>query len=237
MALITYAPFVDRVSGRLLNGSTTFSSNNGQGVIRYQGSVSNPNTVDQQAIRNIFSSLTKGWQLLTGAQRSAWSAWAVDHPVTNRLGRVVARTGLTAYVQVNSYMMMRGNVPGTTPPSQPTPTGVGIISNLIVAVTAGTVSVDFDGPAEYPAGSTWLVRMTRVLDSPALNPGSSLYRLWAGVNAQSFVSTADGTLTINTASLKYPVSDGDLVGISVSVVSAEGLESLESRDVVGVTAV
>src|SRR3990170_2221599 len=95
------------VSGKV--GGNVFSRNRFGAYIRARVVPVNPNTVFQQDVRGRFGTLTNRWNnVLTAAQRTAWTVYAQTVPVTNRLGLGINLTGLNWYLASNALRSQAG---------------------------------------------------------------------------------------------------------------------------------
>lgn len=97
-----------QASGSL--GGTTFSHNSAGMYMRSRSIPTNPNTSQQQTIRNAVSLLANRWTtILTEQQRDAWRLWAANVPQTNRLGDQFFLSGQQAYIQNNAPKLQASN--------------------------------------------------------------------------------------------------------------------------------
>ena len=97
---------VTQASGSI--GGVTASRNRGGMYFRARSVPTNPNTPQQQAVRNNFAALTAGWSLLTPAQRTAWSVYAANTPIINPLGDTIYLTGQQMYIRCNAARKQAG---------------------------------------------------------------------------------------------------------------------------------
>jgi hypothetical protein len=87
-------------SGKI--GGAVYSYNRGGVYIRAWRKPTNPNTSQQQAVRDALSLLqTRFANTLTAAQRLAWNTFATNVPITGALGDSVTLTGQQWYVKAN----------------------------------------------------------------------------------------------------------------------------------------
>lgn len=106
MAIFT-SPVLAEVSGSL--GGIVFSHNAGGPYMRARATVTNPNTPEQQAVRGFLAQLTSLWvDTLTDVQRDAWTLYADNVPVPNRLGKLITLQGLNMYVRSNVPLLQSG---------------------------------------------------------------------------------------------------------------------------------
>lgn len=131
-------------SGKL--GGLVFSHNRGGQYIRQYRIPTNPNTQFQQEVRSAMAILSTRWnEILTAAQRAAWELYALNVPLTNRVGVPVNVGGIA--------MFNRSNVPR--------------IQSNIRAATTDYVTVD-DAPTIFDIGSFGAVEFTNVSEATQL---------------------------------------------------------------------
>jgi hypothetical protein len=95
------------LSGKL--GGIVASHGPGGAYFRAASIPTNPNTPQQQAVRNAVSSLTSTWVTgLTQAQRDAWDVYGDNVKITNRIGEQVNISGLAHYVRSNVARIQAG---------------------------------------------------------------------------------------------------------------------------------
>lgn len=105
--MIFTSTLLAEASGRI--GGLIFSHNAGGPYIRAAGTVTNPNTPQQTAVRDILSQLTSLWvSTLTEAQRDAWALYAENVSLTNRLGKPINVAGLNQYIRSNVPIIQSG---------------------------------------------------------------------------------------------------------------------------------
>lgn len=223
MPLVIYSQPVERVSGRSEGQPVVYTYNRGQSVLRVFTNPSQPDTSDQIEIRAIFSALTKNWKELSSAQRNAWNTWAAEHPVRNRLGNRVSRTGLTAYVQLGTmYYIRTGSLPTAAPVlAQPaSPTGITDLLN-----DSNEPSFEVTHTYTTLTGLYLVARMTSAIPSAAITPRISAYRMISGVSNVSIQALAASGTAYVWSDPKYVPTVGARFGIEVSIMNAEGWES------------
>ncbi|MCK5439380.1 MAG: hypothetical protein KAI97_05525 [Gemmatimonadetes bacterium] len=83
-------------------GGIVASHNRGGAYFRNRSIPTNPNSVQQQAVRGIMASLTSHWNnTLTAAQRTAWDTYALNVELPNSLGDPRNVGGLGMYIRSN----------------------------------------------------------------------------------------------------------------------------------------
>lgn len=97
-------------------GGLVFSRNKAGLYIRRKVKGTNPNTSAQQNVRMNLAEISRAYGLLDEAQKLAWKAWAVAHPVKNKLGASVERSGEQWFVSMNRNANTAGLAAIDTPP-------------------------------------------------------------------------------------------------------------------------
>jgi len=98
---------ITRGSGSL--GGMTLSHNRSGMYLRSRVTPVNPATAPQTVVRNAFSVLSTAWQgVLTKLQRDAWTTYAANVPVTDKLGRPLTLTGQQMYIRCNTPRLQVG---------------------------------------------------------------------------------------------------------------------------------
>lgn len=83
-------------------GGLTYSHNAGGMYTRARAIPSNPNSLAQQDARAAMASLVVHWgDVLTATERAAWSTYAANTPVTDRLGDPINLSGQQMFLRCN----------------------------------------------------------------------------------------------------------------------------------------
>ena len=98
------------VDGRGKIGGHVASKNRAGAYLRTKVTPVNPNTVAQQAVRAILSSLATSWAELTDAQRLGWNEAVADFASTDIFGDTKNPSGFNLYVKLNSNLLNSGQV-------------------------------------------------------------------------------------------------------------------------------
>lgn len=89
-------------------------------------------------VRGVFGDLSTMWKTLTDNQRTAWAAYAEQHPRVDSLGQQVILSGLMAFIGHNSLLLQVGIAAESNPPEND---GLGATDFVwYFAVTAGLVT-------------------------------------------------------------------------------------------------
>lgn len=90
-------------------GGFTASHNAGGAYLRQRATPTNPNSVQQQAVRNAMNSLSSLWvDTLTQAQRDAWQVYADNVTLINRIGDPINVPALSMYTRSNVSRIQTG---------------------------------------------------------------------------------------------------------------------------------
>lgn len=119
MAKFLSGPLAGVISGS--QAGTTFSRNRYGAYTRTRAFPVNPSTTFQEAVRSYLSVLSQAWRNVTDANKKAWAIWALEHPVTDRLGQKQSLTGAAAYIQLNSRIMLAAGTVIAAPPAGSAP--------------------------------------------------------------------------------------------------------------------
>lgn len=175
---------VTQASGSI--GGVTYSHNRGGMYRRARAIPTNPSSAAQVLVRQTFSELATSWRdVLTAAQRLAWTNYAANSPVTDRFGDPLLLTGQQMYIRCNSVRIRAG---ATRVDDGPTVYGLISLSvvTIIPVITTGALVIVFsntDAWANDDDGG--LVLQTSRFVSPAINFLRSPMRYLATINGDS----------------------------------------------------
>jgi hypothetical protein len=130
-------------------GGLTYSRNRYGMYCRAKATPVNPNTPLQNAQRQRLSTLAVQWRdTLTPVQRVAWDLYALNTPVTDKLGRSQTITGLNWFIACNSLRLQAGQVVLAT---APTLFGLADLTPVVPTFdgSADTVSVAYTNTDEW----------------------------------------------------------------------------------------
>ncbi len=90
-------------------GGLTASRNKGGLYLRARAIPTNPNTTQQQNVRQAMATLADAWtNLLTQVQRDGWDVYAANTPVIDTLGASMLLTGQQMYLRSNIPRIQSG---------------------------------------------------------------------------------------------------------------------------------
>ena len=102
------SPIISAGSGSL--AGLTASHNRGGLYLRARAIPTNPNSAGQVTVRNAMTTLVNRWTgVLTAVQRSAWTVYADNTPVTDSLGAQINLTGQQMYIRSNVSRIQAGD--------------------------------------------------------------------------------------------------------------------------------
>jgi hypothetical protein len=107
-AMALFKPLlVTALSGKV--GGNVFSHNAGGAYVRTLAIPTNPNSPQQQAVRNAVAGLSNNWNnVLTPAQRAEWETYAENVKLTNRIGEQANVSGMAMFVRSNVARIQTG---------------------------------------------------------------------------------------------------------------------------------
>lgn len=121
-----------KASGRHAGG--VFSFSRGLAIFKKYTIPHQPNSPEQQAVKNRFSYLTKYWaSSLTYEQITLWNEWSL--PWTDIYGNTVLLTGINKFCIINDTLLKCGRLIQPTPPTL-TP------STLVIANTGNITEIN-----------------------------------------------------------------------------------------------
>lgn len=213
-----------QMSGSL--GGITASHNRGGLYLRARAIPTDPGTLQQTAVRNIFGGLANRWQtVLTAAQRAAWDTYAANVPVVDTLGDPLQLTGQQHYVRSNTALEQAGL---TVVDDGPVVMALGELSPVSVTIAGGgsVVSVTFDDADDWVGedDAAMLVLASRQV-SPAINYFKGPYRFAAKVDGSSTLPPIPPA----SVTSKFPYTSGNKGFIQVRAVRADGRLSSPQR--------
>lgn len=200
-------------------GGITASRNRYGQYMRVRAVPVNPNTAQQQDVRGAFLDATTRWALLTEAQRTAWSVYAQNTPVLNKLGASVVLSGNAMYVRCNAPRIQFGLSPVDAGPTTfGMPTYTAEVATLLAAGQVGSVTFDNADTWAITTGGALAVFLSRPF-GPGINFFAGPYQL------STIVLGDTGTPPTSPAAvtpLPFPITIGQKVGWRIRTTDADG---------------
>lgn len=206
-------------------GGSTYSRNKGGMYIRNRAVPTNPNTAEQQVVRNALTSLSQLWvQTLTQAQRDAWQVYAEQVPITNSLGDARPIPPLAMYIRCN---VARLQASLTRVDNAPVIFDLGGFTSPVLTVTAATnlVSVAFTNTDGWATaiGGAMIVKASRPMNQ-SIQYFKGPYRYAGKISGAATPPTSPAALA-----LPFPVAVGALVAFEVTAAFPDGRYSAPLR--------
>lgn len=155
------------VDGRGKLGGHVASQNKGGSYIRTKVTPSNPQTVYQSMVRQLFGAISAGWSALGGQAILAWNSAVEDWKKTNIFGDLKNPSGKALYQRLNQSAQLVGYPAITLPPvKEDMPSGV--LEVATIALGAETLTLTGNSSA---AGST-----TMIFGTPPVSQGTTFVK-------------------------------------------------------------
>lgn len=112
-------------------------------------------------IRSILGYLSRQWGGLTDGQRSAWEAFAEDHPGVDSFGDSFIMSGINYYVKLNHPVirLQGGGMENALPPEDPPVSAVDSLSAVIGAANPGEIDLTWTELGVGAAGDFWEIQV------------------------------------------------------------------------------
>jgi len=226
----------ERISGKSsgVNGQVAFDWRNIQ-VLRRMVIPRNPKSTNQNAIRSILTQCSQGFQQISEANKTAWSAYCAANPV-KIMGKSVQLPEIAMFVRINSWALIDGGSISDTPPAKLADFSASAIATIGFVASTHTLSFIITHNASVTTGRLWLIRITGKLPSAVKKPQMGDYRLIKGVDASSIipVSSSPQTVSIATPTFENYVN-GESMGIRLLPLSEDYDEGSEFEKIGAVT--
>lgn len=111
MAKVKLGAIVVDMRGKL--GGHVFAQNKGGNYVRTKTTPSNPQTVAQSSVRNMFANISQGWSQLTQAGRDSFDNQIANYAKTNVFGDLKNPTGKALYQRLNQNLALTEQLPIT----------------------------------------------------------------------------------------------------------------------------
>ena len=188
MAKIRPGGLVGQISGSV--GGDTFSRNRGGPYIRNRAIPTVSTTDFAMAAKNRLGLASTRWQTLSDAQRNAWTNWATNRPITDRLGESITLSGQQAYILINARLEQAGDTLLDIPPTAGAPDGL-----LEISLTAEAANGDSAATVTF---------------SPSLEANHRLW-VWSALVASKGVNYVKNLLRLTTISDPEAASPLDIL--------------------------
>jgi hypothetical protein len=213
------SPLFAAVSGSL--GGSTFARNRFGNYVRARAVPINPQTVDQQAVREIFANLANAWQVtLTQAQRDSWANYATQVSKVDVLGATRFPDGQKWFIG-NNAPRLRDGVGAELIAQAPTQYNTGLLSSFLPTPDASddNVAIAFDNaePWANEDGAYMLLQASRPI-SPSRTFFKGPFRFLGAIAGDAVTPPSSPA----TFPLPFPVEVGQKLVFRARIAYADG---------------
>lgn len=99
MARIKYGSIATEIRGSI--GGQTFQGNAYGFTIKNKPNMARLQSQSQNEVHRMVTFITQYWEQITQAQRDAWNAWAISHPVTSKHNPLANLSGYAYFLKYN----------------------------------------------------------------------------------------------------------------------------------------
>lgn len=165
MGKVVFGGGVSAISGKV--SGTVYARNKGGAYARNFAVPTNPNTQAQLDARDRLTQMSNEWRALAQAVQDAWAAWALTHPILDRLGAAIKLSAHGAFVKININRDLAGDATAHgTIPADPT---------FVAAIIDNSTALDADisdNVIEIALGAGALAdQILAIFASPAVSAG------------------------------------------------------------------
>lgn len=210
------SPLLSQASGKL--AGLVWSHNAGGAYVRRLATPTNPGSEFQQVVRNALASLAARWREdLADEDRLRWAIYALNTPLTNRLGAERSIGALAMFLRCNVPRIQAGL---SVIDAGPTLFGEAVIGAGPDTADAsdGTVEIHFPNEAwGVTTGGACLVYVSAP-QSPTVNFFKGPYRFAGAILG----NTATPPTSPQDVPLPYPVVAGQVIHLQIRATNADG---------------
>lgn len=195
-------------------GGQVFSKNKGGAYVRTKVTPTNPQTINQSAVRSLFGSISQGWSTLTDSERGAWRESVDLWKTTDIFGDLLAPTGKELFQRLNNQAQIVLYPAISTPPAK-----IELPAGLITAAGIGIGAASLTLTGASTAANVKLV----VFATGSLTQGTKFVKNKLRQVYSETASTADlgDAYTAYVAKFGAPAA-GANVFLGVKYVAANG---------------
>jgi hypothetical protein len=210
---------ISEASGSI--AGVTYSHNRGGQYMRARAVPVNPNTLQQQVVRNIMAARSAAWgSVLTQSQRDSWEAYADQVLLPDALGEPRKATGLNHYI--------RCNVPRTQAGMTGSPLQTGPATFDLGSYTAPVLGVidasDTTASIAYTATDPWAIAVggAMLIYASAGQPPAIAYFKGPYRYAGKVLGAVVPPTSPYACPLPFAVQTGQRVFVKISFIQVDG---------------
>lgn len=216
--MIFKSPVFSQASGSI--AGIVYSRNAGGMYVRSRANPTNPNTAQQQAVRDAFRTIVDSWtNNLSPGQREGWNTYAFNTPTLNNLGEATSKSGQQMYIRSNVARLQAGltivnNAPNIFDLSSFTP-----IADPTADASAGDIDFTFTNTDEWANedGGAMLIYQSRP-QNPTRTFGKGPYQLLTVILGDAMTPPTSPV----TAIALFPMAADQRIFFKVNVTRADG---------------
>lgn len=207
------------LSGKL--GAAVASHNRGGSYFRRRSKPVVVTTSYAEDVKSTFAEVSGAWKSLSDAQREAWTLWAANNPITDRIGQKITLDGHAAFVECNALQTAAGAALLDLPPATGSPSGLESL-DVDGAIVSSRLNIEFT-PSQATMSTLLMIRAA-VTTSAARNYVEGKLKL-CGFSGAGQVSQFDVLSLIE--SRIGTLQDGEYLTVRVGTYDpATGLKSM-----------
>lgn len=212
------SPVFSQASGSI--AGIVYSRNAGGMYTRARAMPTNPNTENQQTVRNAMSTLVVAWQnTLTATQRENWATYAFNTPTLNRIGEPTSKSGQQMFLRSNVPRIAAGGILAADAPTIFDLGDLDAVGPITPDESAQTIAINFnDTEAWVDEDDSYLLVYQSRPQNPTRNFGKGPFQLLTMITGSSILAPTS-PVTVNTL---FPVTAGQKVFFQVRVSRADG---------------
>lgn len=190
MAKVLLGGIASQVSGSV--GGITFSRNRYGTYMRRRAHPTDSQTVYALDAKSRLGAISRQWSGLSTPVRNAWSTWAANNPVTDKMGQKQVLAGNAAYMMLNGRLAAAGLLEITTPPVAYAPQALTVVT-MTPDIGSVPMAVQFTG--------TPLLANQRIWCNAAITDGDTqLYVM----NKLRFIGVSAAALATDFVAIEKP---------------------------------
>lgn len=210
------SPLLSQASGKL--AGLVWAHNAGGAYVRRLATPTNPGTDEQQVVRNALATLSARWrEELSDTNRERWAIYALNTPLTNRLGAERSIGALAMYLRCNVPRIQAGL---DIVDDGPTLFGEAVVNANIENADASDndVEVVYSNDAwALTTGGALLVYASRP-QSPTVNFFKGPYRFAGSVLGNTGTPPTSPTVI----DLPFPYTENQILHVQIRATNADG---------------
>lgn len=192
MAIVKLRDPYEKIAGKVGgdDGNVLFVSL-GRQFLRNMVIPENPDTANQQIIRNLLTQAAQAFGSLTDNERAAWVTYATNHPKKDSFGDDYTLQEMAAYVEVNVLRLINAQAISDVAPSTDPPWTVSDITGVTWDAGGPTIEITFTHTNTTVSNGFVKIEIAGPFASAQRNARDTDFRLVDGPAAGSVVVISD----------------------------------------------